>query len=523
MNDIGADLSRWQLKFPAEHVVIAEVVAATLLVALARTPWWLILAALSTVTLIAGLRYRGHTLIGWLRLIRPTATGQPPVPAAVELGGIGTVGMGFTGRYITTMIALYGRPWPTTELVPEGVQTDDTVPLEAAAALLRQFGGLQLHSIDVVSCGSRTGPDGRYTPRYDEIIGDRSAVGARRTWLVLRLCPQACIAALSYRASPAQAAAAATERIRQAVVREGCRAVTAGPGQFAAAAAELAGHDMGDFSPHFTHLRAGGDYVTSYRIAGRDLTSRLLSDLWTVRTKATVVTVRMWYGAETTVVVGALVRFHTEAPLTHPPMATLHPIPGQQVEALRAPLPLGDDSMRLSPRELSSQPLAIPVGPSGVLLGMSPRGTPLLMPLVDPLHHSAVCIAADFDVAVALLLRACAAGASAVIHTDRPAVWEPICDERMTLSTTPTDTPSRAVLHVADGPAAVKALLATVGERGHSVVYLTDTPPPGCDVTIRQSGGGLTVSVGGRRFDVTLMRPRNEAEYVSHAQPAGEP
>lgn len=513
-------LPRWQLRFPARHVVVGEVVAAPIVLGLARHVWWLAMIAVLPVLVAVGLRYRGETALGWLARAMRRRTRSVLIPGAssVELPGVGPVGMRSDGQYALTVIALHGRPFPETVLVPDGADTLDVVPLDAIGSLLRQFGGLELDSIDVVSAGSRVAPDGRYTPRYDEVIGDRPAVGDRHTWLILRLCPQACLNALAYRGDVGVAVAAATERIRQAAVREGCRASTCSAEQLdAVTQALLGGHAVERFEERWTRLRAGNDYVSSYRIAGNDLSSRLLADLWTIRSKMTVTVLRLTRDSAGGVGVAGLVRLHTRNPLTHPPLAALHPLPGKQIGALCASLPFGNRALEM---DLSRRPLdgarclSVPVGPCGPMLGMTMDGVPLLMPLTDPLKHSTVAIHADFDVVASLLLRATAAGATAVVHTDRPEVWEPICDERMVLAggVQKVNTPD---LVVADGETAARRLLAGSGERGHSLV-VCGVPPPDCDVAITQvTAGELAVEVGQRRIDLTVMRPRNEVQFLS--------
>ena len=122
--------------------------------------------------------------------------------------------------------------------------------------------------MDVVSAGRRTA-EARYAAIYDEIIGDRPAVVLRQTWLVLRLCPQACLAAMAYRGDAAAAAAAATERIRQAVLRSGCRAVTCGAEQIGAATeALLGGVELAEVRESWSHVDAGA--TTSPPIGCRD-------------------------------------------------------------------------------------------------------------------------------------------------------------------------------------------------------------------------------------------------------------
>lgn len=295
-------LARWGLRARLRDVVIAELVAVALV---ADLPWvgWPVAAPIVVVVLAtATLTYHGATAAGWARRAgrfwwyrrsrRPGARrAHIPEPFSVELAGIGAVGMRWDGQYAVTMIALHGRAYAPTVLTPAGAETIDTVPLAVVASLLRQFGGLELDSVDVVSVGRRTAEGGRYTPRYDEIVGDRPAVGLRQSWLVLRLCPRVCLAAMAYRGD---AAAASTERIRQALLRSGCRAVVCSAEQIKAATeALLAGDELAEMSESWSRLDGGRDFVTSYRVAGADLTTRLINDIWVVRSNATVTTVRV--------------------------------------------------------------------------------------------------------------------------------------------------------------------------------------------------------------------------------------
>lgn len=447
-------------------------------------------------------------------------------------------------KYAITMIALHGRAFAPTVLVPEGADTPDIVPLDAVCSLMRQFGGLELHSIDVVSIGSRTPVDGMYTPRYDDIVGDRPAVGERRTWLVLRLNPRACMDALAYRGSLAEATATATERIRQAAVRAGCRASTCSPTELDTATRTLlAGHTLDDYHEHWTHLQAGAEYITPYRIAGEDLTSRLLNDLWTIRSTRTVTLVRLTRSADNSISAAALVRLHTTKPIPHPPLSTLHPVAGQAFSALLATLPLGHRSLRLP---LACRPIALttsrkvqrlsdrstlilPVGPSGFIVGMGPSGQPWLMSFLDPLKFSRVAINASIEVVQRLVLRATAAGAQAVVQTDRPEAWERICDERLRLAPR-VDQQHGAPLLISDRQS-VHEQPAISGEKGHGLITVNSANPSESDIVISQTSPTemlLTTArdedndqVARREVLLTIMRPRNESQVLGHLQPQG--
>lgn len=533
----GAQLPRWRFRFALSTVLIGELAALATVMALAAVaPWWSLIPVVVAVLLISTLTYRGAATSRWARRVyalrrqrrnngKPTREAHIPAPFSVELPGVGAIGMRWDGHYAITVITLYGRQYSETVLIPEGVDTRDNVPLEAIGALLEQFGGLELHSIDVVSDGTRTAPNGRFTPRYDEIISDRSAVGMRRTWLVLRLRPQACLDAISYRGSVAQAAAAATERIRQAAARVGCRALTCSPEQITEATqALLDSQQLDAYEQRWADLRLGDDYVALYRIAGADLNTRALNDFWTIRAKKTVVVLRLSRDQGSgELMVAALLRVHTSAPQHHPPMSVLHSVAGQSFSAMLASLPLGDRSLQLelSPRPLASAELQVPVGPSGFLHGMAERaGVPFLMSWTDPQKFIRVAIAADVDVVAALILRASAAGATAEIHTARPQLWEPICDGvRISLGREGKRSDD-VTLVVAHGAQAQQALAAS-GARGHAVVSVTaagEPLPQDADITIKQiSERHITVQTPVRNSPITLgiMRPRNEVQSLS--------
>jgi type VII secretion protein EccE len=529
---VPEQISRWRLNLGVRFVVIAELCAAAVVVAAAAAVWWAAALAAGAAALVVTLTYNGATAAGWVfraarfwRHRRSAAARRKraavPAPFTAELPGTGPAGLRWDGKYVVTMIELHGRAFAPTVLVPAGADTTDTVSLEAISALLHQFAALELDCVDVVSVSQRVAADGRYTPKYDEIIGDRPAVGQRRTWLVVRLCPQACMAAIAYRGDAAAAAAAATERIRQAVLRTGCRAVTCTAEQLGEATeALLAGKGLSRVGESWSHADLDADYVTSYRIAGSDLLTRTLNDVCTVRSKCTVQTIRLTADrAGQGVSVGAVVRFHTAAPLTHPPLLALRPVTGQSFDALAASLPLGDRSLRLglSSRRLADD-LAIPVGPSGPLLGMTVTGFPFLMPITDPLRTVRMSVDARLPVVIPLLLRASAAGAVILVHSDRPTVWEPVCDDQRILlagDTEPRRTPNVIVV---DGAGQE----ITGGERGHTVVVLTDTAQPDCDITIAElSGDDLVINTASlHEVRLAIMRPRNEAEFVAHLRTA---
>ncbi|MDP7707373.1 type VII secretion protein EccE [Mycobacterium sp. TY815] len=535
-------LRGWGCNLSLRRVMIGESLGLAAIAALAAlTPWFALIPVILACLVFATATFRGSTATQWasrglrvslaarrspMRVARATI----PAPFSVELHGVGPIGMRWDGHYAITMIALYGREFAQTVLVSEGVDTLDTLPLQACAALMEQFGGLELHSIDVVSDGARMAPDGWFTARYDEIIGDRSAVGMRRSWLILRLRPQACLQAIAYRGSVANAAAAATERIRQALVRAGCRSLICNPEQFNRAQSTLLdSHDLDAFEEHWTDLQVGDDYVSVYRVEGADLNTRLLNDLWTIRSRKTVILVRLTReNTGTAPHIGALVRLHTASPQPHPPISTLHSVAGQALYALMASLPLGDRAVQLelSTRPLAGRELQIPIGPSGFLHGMAERaGVPVLLAWNDPLRFIRVAIAAHLDVVQSLVLRATAAGAIAEIHTQRPQVWKPICDDVRIILAQSHQRSEDATLIIADGPLAQQRLAAS-GEKGHALVCVATEGAltfDDADITIQQSTPGrLTIGTPySPEITLAIMRPRNESQSLAHLRSSG--
>ena len=444
---LGDRLARWRVTLRLRHVIAAEVVAAVLICLLPWSRWWLPVVFAAVALVIATLTYNGATAAGWIARAmrfwwyRHSAAARArraglAEPFAVDLSGAGPVGMAWDGQYAVTMIALHGHAYAPTFLDPSGAQTEDAAPLAVVSSLLHQFGGLELAAVDVVSAGQRTAA-ARFAPTYDEIIGDRPAVGLRQSWLVLRLCPQGCLSAMAYRGDAASAAAAATERIRQAVLRSGCRAVTCTAEQMASATDMLLGGvDLAEVAESWSHVDAGADYITTYRVAGRDLSTDWVNDVWSVRSQLTVLTARLSTGAAGAVMVSGLVRFHTRAQLTHPPVLALQPVSGQAFAALAASLPLGNRSLQLqmSARRLDAAPLDIPLTPAGFMIGTTTAtGLPVLLALADPLKVTRVHLGVELAVAQQLVLRATATGATVLVHTNRPQLWQPICDDRIWL------------------------------------------------------------------------------------------
>ena len=62
----GEQIRRWRLDVRLKLVVIAELIAAAILVAASPVPWWLIPLVALAVLLVVTASYNGATAAGWL-------------------------------------------------------------------------------------------------------------------------------------------------------------------------------------------------------------------------------------------------------------------------------------------------------------------------------------------------------------------------------------------------------------------------------------------------------------------------
>ena len=123
------------------------------------------------------------------------------------------------------MVEVTGQAYSPTLLTGSATAlTPNRLPLEALTGLLDQPGGIRLSGIDVVSSGLRVRRGTGYPPLYSTLLADRPAAGQRRTYLVVRLDIANSVSGLAYRSTVGAAAAAATERIVNALLQRGVRA-----------------------------------------------------------------------------------------------------------------------------------------------------------------------------------------------------------------------------------------------------------------------------------------------------------
>ena len=226
-------------------VIGAEAVGVVAFAALPpyRFGWWPAIAitvAALVVLLVTVHRRNVATWVAarvrWRRARRFTT----PVGAAVDISHGGDVyGVRTAGNEAVTVIEVDGRAYSPTFLRGSTLsRTDNVLPLEVLTALMDQPGGLHV-GIDVVSAGYRVRAGTGYTQLYSTLLADRGAAGQRCTRLIVRLDINESMRGLVYRRSVGSAAAAATQRIINALEQEGVRARALGGEEHDAVLAEL--------------------------------------------------------------------------------------------------------------------------------------------------------------------------------------------------------------------------------------------------------------------------------------------
>jgi type VII secretion protein EccE len=470
-------------------VVTGEVIALVALIGLppGRFGWWpaAVITGVACVLMVVTV-YR-RNLPGWLAAMmrwRSHRRGGAEAAAAVDVtqGNI-ICGVRVDEYEAVTMVRVTGRAYTPTFLRGSTVSvTTNVLPLRVLTGLLDQPGGLKLAGIDVVSSGQRVRRATGYPPLYSTLLADRPAAGRRDTQLIVRLDLANSVPALSYRKSIGAAAAAATERIVNALLQEGIRATALTAPELDAALAELSAglagapqrptpeedSDVDDRVPALAgahgparhgsrsgpavpgraavdvgwrNVNAHPGHLTTYYFSPEDITTATLQQLWALRTdhvvQVTSFSKRRGEQADGggPVMVSAMVRTNDPQRPQQPPTLFLNTLPGDQyVAALRA-APTARPRLRLPEGPLLlPEMLTIPIGPTGILVGAAlrddrhtrpvlQRDDMIMWSLTDPQRSTRVVMdTSDFYVRQ-LLVRAAAVGERIAIYSNEPQRW----------------------------------------------------------------------------------------------------
>ena len=334
--------------------------------------FWVGVALAVAVTIVGLVTHRRNTLASALgarvldRFADPQATltaGRTPAVNHQRRYGRDVVGIREYQGHLVSAIAVEAREEPTGRHRPRETPLAG-LPLDAVVNRLRQF-DVRLDEIDIVSVATQS-----------------AGAGDHRTWLLLRMDPQRNVAAVAARDSVAATLAAATERLALDLDegRLTARPVTAD--EFADLdAAVLAGLEPAHVSARRRRLRydepAGSkEYVTSFWVSPKDITSKTLLRLWQPETNATAVTVKLVArhgGAE----VSVWVRYHSANRLPKKLWGGLNRLTGRQLSAVSASLPVPTTRPPLVvPGRLLAyrERLSVPVGAAAPQPAATPAG-----------------------------------------------------------------------------------------------------------------------------------------------------
>ena len=402
------------------------------------------------------------------------------------------------------------------------------LPLDVLVGLLDQPGVLRLAGIDVVSSGHRVRRGTGYPPLYSTLLADRPAAGRRSTQLIVRLDLADSVPGLSYRKSIGTAAAAATERIVNALLQEGIRATALSAAELDAALDELSAgladaptppepeHDGETESAAVPALtgaaaHAGGGapgparpaakvgwrtvaahpgHLTTYYFSPEDISTAAIHQMWALRTDHIVQTTSLFKQRRTQldgggpVMVSAIVRTNDPQRPQHPPTLYLNPLPGDQYAATLRAAPTARPRLSLPARRLDDPAeLRIPIGPTGILVGAAlyddtkadpeiHRDDLIMWALTDPQRATRIVMdTSDFYVRQ-LLIRAAAVGERIAIYASQPRRWLPLSQPNIAVAEHRRAPEFVPTILVNDRPttppsAGLSSTVITLGSAGH--------------------------------------------------------
>jgi type VII secretion protein EccE len=467
-------------------VVVTEIVALAALAVLPpqRFGWWpgAVLTAVAAVLLVVTVRQRNAA--AWLAAAarwRAHRGGTVAAAAATDVAhGNLLCGVRVDEHEAITMVRVAGRAHAPTFLRASTVsRTTNLLPLPVLVGLLDQPGGLHLAGIDVVAAGHRVRPGTGYPPLYSTLLADRPAAGQRSTWLIVRLDITDSVGGLTYRNSIGSAAAAATERIVNALLQEGIRAAALSAAELDTALGQLgAGLAVAPLPPAakedpdpeldgggasisviatpvrakaptqrrtvdvgWRTIRAHPGHLSTYYFSPEDITTAALSQMWALRSDEVVQTTslykvrRVQHDGGGPVMVSAIVRTNDPQPPPEPPTLYLNSLPGDQFAAVLRAAPTARPRLNLPARRLGDPAgLQIPIGPTGILVGAAlyddrhsapeiHRDDLVMWALTDPQRATRIGMDTCEFYVRQLLIRAAAVGERIAIYSHQPSRW----------------------------------------------------------------------------------------------------
>jgi type VII secretion protein EccE len=487
-----------------EHRVITAFLAAVAV--LWAATWlhepWVVWTAPPVAALVVAL-----LLITWRRaplttLVARWATRRRPGDAAISAmpdahdhrlrWTDGRAAIRADGDDLIAVVAVDGPSHTPSVLDNHQVQSAVTLPVSVVANALRQF-DVTLAGIDILSAGRRRASKNHHhgAHAYSGLVGDHGAVGQRRTVCVLRMNRLDSVGAVACRDSVAATLDACARRLAAELCARHLPARVVDSEELADIDTALARGVAEHSQPRFGGLRHAGGWVSIYWVTPRDISSATLDRLWAPDTDHTATAVQLRPGNDGTVAVGVLVRYTTGGPQKQPPLNGLNPLSGRHEVGLRAGLATARTPEITAParRLRDDEQLRAPIGASGVIVGATPQGHPLLVDLADavPGHSSTVTVAGEQALLVQLAMRSAAIGYQVLVCTGRAESWrEASAAGLQIIGSLPTELPG--------------------GRRGVMVVFdHFDAPTPRAQIVMRAVAPG-TASVADVHFEQDSAR-----------------
>lgn len=216
----------------------------------------------------------------WRRGRRPIDWSAPITVANNRSGG----GVRVQDGVAVVAVQLLGRAHRATLVTGSvTVETENVLDVVELAPMLHQALGLQLDSISVVTVGSRHGNVGDYPRVYDSEIGTPPYAGRRETWLIMRLAVIDNAQALRWRTTVGAAAISVAQRIAGLLRCQGLRAKVANATDLAELDRRLGWDAVSGTVQRWKAIRGEAGWMTTYAYPPQAITSRNLSQAWTLR------------------------------------------------------------------------------------------------------------------------------------------------------------------------------------------------------------------------------------------------
>lgn len=454
----------------------------------------------------------------WRRGRRPIDWSAPITVANNRSGG----GVRVQDGVAVVAVQLLGRAHRATLVTGSvTVETENVLDVVELAPMLHQALGLQLDSISVVTVGSRHGNVGDYPRVYDSEIGTPPYAGRRETWLIMRLAVIDNAQALRWRTTVGAAAISVAQRIAGLLRCQGLRAKVANATDLAELDRPLGWDAVSGTVQRWKAIRGEAGWMTTYAYPPQAITSRNLSQAWTLRADEVIQNVTVYPDGHCS----ATITVRTPTPAPTPPSVILRRLNGEQAAAAAANMCGPRPHLRGLRRSRLPAELITEIGPSGVLIGKLPNGDRLLMPVTDAGELSRVFVAADDPITKRIVIRTAGAGERVCVHTRDMSRWVSVRMPEISVVNSSRPAPRTTVSVVEYAPRRGEGVEAAISPTPRPATVITVAPAGttlseaqrhGFEVIIEQvSPAVVNVSAAGKNWLVEMDMFRAEHRYVS--------